>query len=142
MRSVTPLPLSAPDQNIFLRVLDQDTRFTPSSNISNPHVIDPADDIFREALEIHKQSLSPEQQQAFLGASGIGLLDIVKQLDQQHSEGSRTRKSVMRVQGFLQVVDVYLNALVILVQHSPEYSSLVVGGLRYFLDVSCAACSS
>lgn len=104
----------------------------------NPQVPDPADDIFREALESHKPSLSPEQQQAFLGATAIGLMDIVKDLDRQHSEDSRTRRSAMRAQGFLPVADGYLTVLGIVIQHSPEYSSLVVGGLKFFGDVSRA----
>lgn len=137
---VSPPSPVLPDQTNPLRIPDHNTGSLTSGVAPNPQVPDPADDIFREALENHKLSLSPEQRQAFLGVSAIGLIDMIKQLDQQHADGSGTRLSIMRVQGFLQVVNGYLNSLVILIQHSPEYSSLVVRGLRYFLDVSCAFC--
>lgn len=133
--NVAPVSPPTPDQSIILRVPDNAGSLS-SILPPDPKVPDPADDIFREALESHKQSLSPEQQQAFLGATAIGLMDIVKELDHQHSVESRTRKSAMKAQGFLQVADGYLNVLGIVIQHSPEYSSLVVGGLKFFVDVS------
>lgn len=102
----------------------------------SPLVLDPADDIFREALEGHKLGLSSSQQNMFLGASAVGLLDIVKELDQQHTVESRTRRSIVKTQAFLKVADGYLNVLGIFIQHSPHYSALLVGGLKLFVDVS------
>lgn len=99
-------------------------------------VPDPADEIFREALEHHKLGLSLGQQDIFLAASAVGLMDIVKELDQEHTAGSRTRRSIVKAQGFLQVTDGYLNILGLFIQHSPKYSALVVGGLKLFVDVS------
>lgn len=135
-KGVSSLPPLTPNQSVILTVSDHNTGPPSTIFCPDPQAPDPVDDIFREALESHKLSLSPQQRQAFLGASAVGLVDIVKELDKQHSEESRTRRSAMRAQGFLQVADGYLNVLAIVIQHSPEYSSLVVGGLKYFVDVS------
>jgi hypothetical protein len=102
-------------------------------SVSNPP--DPADDIFREALERHKLGLSDVQKQAFHGASAIKLMDIVQELNQQHNKESLTRRSAMKVQRFLEVTDGYLTLLGIFSQFNPEISSIVVGGLKLFVDV-------
>lgn len=129
-------------QSLTLRVPGSDPGIGGSLSVPSlqPQVPDPADDIFREALENHKLSLTPGQQQAFLGASAIGLIDIIKGLDQQHSDESRTRRASVKAQGFLQVADGYLTVLGIMIQHNPEYSALIVGGLKFFVDVSHRAC--
>lgn len=137
--SDSTLLLSVPFQSVGqgAQSLNISSGGSPSATPSlKSQVPDPAYDIFREALEIHKLGLSPHQQDLFLGASAVGLMDIVKDLDQQHTVGSRTRGSIVKAQGFLQVVDGYLNVLGICIQHSPQYSALVVGGLKLFVDVS------
>lgn len=133
------LLLPVPNQSVSPGVPDLNTSSGGSPLVipsPQPQVLDPADDIFREALEGHKLGLSPRQQGVFLGASAVGLMDIVKELDQQHTVGSRTRRSIVKAQGFLEVANGYLNVLGIFIQHSPHYSALVVGGLQLFVNVS------
>lgn len=96
---------------------------------------DPADDVFREALKRHEQGLSLAHRKAFHDASAIGLIGVIKQLNEQHNAESSVRKAAVKVQGFLQVVDGYLTAVSVLIQHNPDISALVVGGLRLFVDV-------
>ncbi|KAF8463704.1 hypothetical protein BDZ91DRAFT_796249 [Kalaharituber pfeilii] len=93
------------------------------------------DEIFREQLSKCQNTLTEAQKNAFLGASASTILDMIAELDNQHSQSSITRKYATKVKGFLQVADNYLNALGIIIQHSPEFSSLVVGGLRFFVNI-------
>ncbi|KAF8465086.1 hypothetical protein BDZ91DRAFT_783428 [Kalaharituber pfeilii] len=94
------------------------------------------DEIFREQLSKCQSKLTEAQKEAFMnGASPNGILDIIAELNYQHSESSITRKYATKVKGFLQVADNYLNTLGIIIQHSPEFSSLIVGGLRFFINI-------
>lgn len=132
-----PDPSPSPDrQGATIAPVGQDRSAMITGAGAVPNSLDPADDIFREALNRYKLGLDPVLQQAFLGASAVKLIDVVQGLNKQHSEESRARQAATKVQGFLQVADGYLNVLGVLVQHSPEFSSLVVGGLRLFVDVS------
>ncbi|KAF8474206.1 hypothetical protein BDZ91DRAFT_779864 [Kalaharituber pfeilii] len=93
-------------------------------------------EIFREQLSKCQSKLTEAQKKAFMsGASPDGMLDIIAELNYQHSESSITRKYATKVKGFLQVADNYLKALGTITQHSPEFSSLIVGGLRFFIDI-------
>ncbi|KAF8466957.1 hypothetical protein BDZ91DRAFT_762946 [Kalaharituber pfeilii] len=92
-------------------------------------------EIFQEQLSKCQSALTEAQRRAFLGASATSILDMIAELDNQHSQNSITRKYATKVKDFLQVADNYLNALGIIIQHSPEFSSLVVGGLRFFIDI-------
>lgn len=100
-----------------------------------PLAPNPADEIFQEALKRHEQKLSPAQRQAFLNASATGLISIIEGLNDQHQKESVVRNAAVKVQGFLTVVDGYLTVVGICIQHNPDISSLVVGGLKLFVDV-------
>lgn len=82
--SVSALLLPVPGQSVSLEVQGLNINSGGSSS-ANPsptsQVPDLADEIFREALERHKLGLSPKQQDLFLTASAVGLMDIVKELD-------------------------------------------------------------
>ncbi|KAF8470558.1 hypothetical protein BDZ91DRAFT_791533 [Kalaharituber pfeilii] len=92
------------------------------------------DEIFQEQLSKCQNTLTEAQRRAFLGASATSILDMIAELNNQHSKNSITRKYTTKVKGFLQVADNYMNAIGIMIQHSPEFSSLIVGGLRFFID--------
>lgn len=95
-----------------------------------------AGDLFEEELERHGHKLSPAYRQAFINASSAtNMIDIIQGLNDQHREESRVRAIAVKVQGFLEVVDGYLNVVAVLVQHNPYISALVVGGLKLFVDV-------
>ena len=70
-----------------------------------------------------------------MGASADGIRAIIEGLNQRHAEESVTRQCADKVKGFLEVADGYLKVINIFIQHHPEISSLVVGGLKLFVDV-------
>ena len=99
------------------------------------------DDTWLKALELHISKFPPEDVcQLFRSygtnsASPGALIDCVAQLDEKHAQKSRARKLADRTQKILQAIDQFMGATSICIQHSPEISSLVVGGLRCILDV-------
>lgn len=105
-------------------------------------VVDPdaaAKDAFTLALERHIETLTDEEKAAFSQIGDMNtesLLQAVEKLDAEHQAGSTSRRCATKIKGFLDAVNGYLNALAVMVQHSPEISSLIVGGLRLVVDVS------
>lgn len=98
----------------------------------------PVDDAFALALERHKQNLTPEELKAFSAGNNISpdqLLADVRNFDMTHSENSHSRKCATRVEGFLTVLNGYLVSVGVITQHSPEVSSVVVGGIKLIVDV-------
>ncbi|KAF8477492.1 hypothetical protein BDZ91DRAFT_844127 [Kalaharituber pfeilii] len=93
------------------------------------------DEIFQEQLSQCQNTLTEVQKKAFLGASATSILDMIAELNNQHSQNSTTRKYVTKLKSFLQVTDSYMNTLKIAIQHSPNVSSLIVGGLQFFIDI-------
>jgi hypothetical protein len=103
-----------------------------------PDPTDPGDDVFRSALQKHKNKLSITQQNAFLAngtsASANKLLSMVQDLDQQHLTKSLLRELVIKAQSFLQATDSALKVLAVPAQYS-QVAQVVIGGLKVFLDV-------
>lgn len=97
-----------------------------------------SNEAFSLALERHKLNLTEEERKAFSPQNVISpemLLHEVGEFDRQHKQDSTSRKCAEQVKGFLDAVDGYLKVLGICIQHSPEISALVVGGLRLVVDV-------
>jgi hypothetical protein len=111
-----------------------DNPYTPEALLDSTN---PADDIFREVLQRHKNELTAAQQAAFLGASSAGavdLLDMVQELNQQHLTESLLREPIIKAQSFLQATDGYLKVLAVPAQYS-QVAQVIVGGLKVFIDV-------
>ncbi|KAF8474182.1 hypothetical protein BDZ91DRAFT_789816 [Kalaharituber pfeilii] len=110
-----------------------------SSNLAAPPIVPlnplAGDEIFRDQLSKCQDKLTEAQRKAFLGASATSILGMIAELYTQHNESSTTRKYATKVKGFLQVADNYLNTLGIIIQHSLEFSALIVGGLRFFINI-------
>ena len=86
----------------------------------------------------HMQLLSPTEQQAFNNGKSISpdeLLAEIRRHDVRHAEASRPRKCLARVQRFFQAVQGYIKPVVVMVGHSPEFSSLVVGAVYLVVQV-------
>jgi len=86
----------------------------------------------------YTQLLSPTEQQAFNDGINISpdeLLAKIRQHDDQHAEGSRPRKCLAHVKRFFQAVQGYIKPVVVMVGHSPEFSSLVVGAVYLVVQV-------
>ncbi|KAI5839132.1 hypothetical protein DFP73DRAFT_502190, partial [Morchella snyderi] len=100
--------------------------------------VDETTSIFQEAIERYKQKVAIDHKQYLLGGMDVSvaqLIESVGRYNTQHNERSSSRRGLARIQGFLRVVDGYLKSLGVMIQHSPEISSLVVGGLRLFVDI-------
>jgi hypothetical protein len=94
--------------------------------------------IFQEAVERYKQKLATGDKQYLLSVGDVSvakLIESVGRFDREHKQRSCTRKGFTHVQGFLEVVDGYLKSISIIIQSSPEISSLVISRLKLFVDV-------
>ena len=84
------------------------------------------------ALQKHIDKLSDDDKAAFRSAK-----DVMERLGELQQDRSRISDShTTRVQNVLQCVKQFLGSTTICIQHSPEISSLVVGGLNCVLTVS------
>jgi len=93
---------------------------------------------FSEALRRHTEILTPEEKLAFDGGHSIipeQLLTTIKSHDDKHNDASRSRRCATRVHGFLAALDAYLGPVSIMAGHSPQITSLVVGGLKLIVQV-------
>ena len=90
---------------------------------------------FEKAIQEHINNLSTEDKVAFQSAT-----DVMKKLGELQQVKSPTSSShttrTQKVQKVLQCVKQFLASVAICIQHSPEISSLVVGGLHCVLTVS------
>ena len=90
---------------------------------------------FKKAILQYIDTLSNEDREAFRSAS-----DVMEKLGELRQRNFRTSSSLntrkQRVQKVLQCVRRFLDSIKISIQHSPEISSLVVGGLHCILTVS------
>jgi hypothetical protein len=86
----------------------------------------------------HMQQLSPTEQQAFTDGKTISpdtLLAEIRHRDEEHAKASRPRKCLAHVQRFFQAVEGFLRPVAVMVGHSPEISSLVVGAVYLVVKV-------
>ena len=93
---------------------------------------------FLQAIQEYINNLSNDDKVAFQSAT-----DVMEKLEELQKGKSRTSNShhthmqkVQKVQKVLQSVKQFLVSISICIQHNPEVSSLVVGGLHCILMVS------
>lgn len=61
----------------------------------------------------------------------------VRAIDETHNEKSVSRRFAARIEKVLKGLNSYMDIVQTMVQHSPEISSLVVGGVMFILNVWC-----
>ena len=89
-------------------------------------------DAFHKAIQEYIDNLSDDDRVAFQSAT-----DVIKKLEELQQSIPRISYTTQmhKVQKVLQCVKQFLASIAICVQHSPEISSLVVGGLHCILTV-------
>lgn len=94
---------------------------------------------FVEALKMHIDTLSPEEQLQFKAGSTTitpeALISQTRKYNETHNHTSRSRQCASRVEGFLKAVDAYLKPLSIMIGHNPQVSSLVIRAVRLTMQV-------
>ena len=90
---------------------------------------------FQQAIQECIDNLSDDDKRAFQSATNV--IEKLGELQQDKSTipGSHTSR-MQKVQKVLQCVNQFLVSVAICIQHHPEISSLVVGGLNCILTVS------
>ena len=92
-------------------------------------------DSFQKAIQEYIHNLSDDDKVAFQSAT-----DVMEELGKLQQGGLRIPTShstwIQKVQKVLQCMKQFLGSVAICVQHSPQISSLVVGGLHCILTVS------
>ncbi|MCJ1348209.1 hypothetical protein MMC31_006440, partial [Peltigera leucophlebia] len=95
---------------------------------------------FAEALQQHLLKLSPIESATFRAShqslTPENILLKVKAFDQAHNRGSASRKCAEKVDKSLRILNQFLASIAIAVQSNPEVSSLIVGGLRFIVDLA------
>ena len=94
---------------------------------------------FLEALREYEDELSDEDRaefQRYAPGSASSLMKKVAEWDAHHAEKSDSRQLVLRVKKILDGIELFMNTTFICIQHDPHGSSLVVGAIRFILDVS------
>lgn len=90
---------------------------------------------FRKAIEEYIDHLSDDDKLAFQSATDV--LEKMEELQKRKSSISTSHATCKeRVQKVLQSVKQFLASITICIQHHPEISSLVVGGVHCILGVS------
>lgn len=64
------------------------------------------------------------------------LMQRVIDFDNAHTKGSISRKCAGPIETFLAALDAPMNAVFIMIQQSPEISSVAVGDVRFIINVS------
>ena len=107
----------------------------------NPQLLTPPvpaikDEALQKAIQGYVNKISDEDKEAFRSAP-----DIIEQLENmQCNKKTLVSSSLMdRVEKVLQCVKHFMGSLGIFIQHSPEISSLVVGGVNCILTVGTSS---
>ena len=93
---------------------------------------------FQKAVQEYIYNLSHDDKAAFLSATDV--MEKLRELQKGKSRIPTTR--MQRVQKVLQCVQRFLGSIAVCIQHSPQISSLVVGGLHCILTVSITSLAS
>lgn len=110
-----------------------DSTSTQYLNPRPPAPVPAKSEAFEIALQKSVDNLSDDDKIAFRSPSDI----MERLLAMQREQNSRISSSLLpRVQNVLQCVKYFMGSTVIFIQHSPEISSLVIGGLNCILTVS------
>ncbi|KKZ68567.1 hypothetical protein EMCG_01016 [[Emmonsia] crescens] len=89
------------------------------------------------AIENHIKGLSAAEQQTFRdGASESDLLARAAELDAKHNESSSFRPHTEKITKVLKFCDKFMGGVAIGIQANPDISSIIVGGVRVFLDIA------
>ena len=83
------------------------------------------------ALQKYIDRLSDDDKVAFQSAT-----DVMEKLEELHQDNCCPSTRMQKVQKVLQCVKQFLGSITICIQHSPEVSSLVLGGLNCVLTVT------
>ena len=94
---------------------------------------------FTEALKQHLAKLDPDENSAFRAShqtlTAESILARVRDYDRDWNQNSNSRKCAEQVEKSLRILNQFLRSIAIAVQSNPEISSLIVGGVRFILDV-------
>ncbi|MCJ1342870.1 hypothetical protein MMC31_001059 [Peltigera leucophlebia] len=94
---------------------------------------------FTDALQQHLAGLSPVANAAFLSShqtlTAESILVKVRDYDRDYNSGSGSRKCAEQVEKSLRILDQFLGSIAIAIQSNPDISSLIVGGVRFILDL-------
>ena len=107
-----------------------------SSNLQSPTISVPVkNEAFQKALQEYIDALSDDDKVAFQSST-----DVIEKLGELQQDKSRISSShptlVQKVHKVLQCMQLFMGSIAICIQHHPEISSLVVGGLNCILTVS------
>jgi hypothetical protein len=95
---------------------------------------------FEAAVQQHIEKLKPEDQvlfrNSFAEINPGNLLGKVKEFDEAHHKNSSSRKCIEPVEGFLHLLDQFMQGVAIGIQSQPEISSIVVGAVRIVIDLA------
>lgn len=109
-----------------------------ASNFQTPAIPIPVkNEAFQKAIQEHVDNLSDDDKVAFQSAT-----DVIQKLGELQRGKSRIFRSqtsettyIQKVQRVLQCVKQFIGSIAICIQHSPQISALVVGGLNCILSV-------
>ena len=90
----------------------------------------PMDESFQKAIQEYMEKLSDDDKTAFLSAP-----NVIERLQEMQYKPLISSSLTARVEKVLQCVKGFMGSLGIFIQHSPEISSLVVGGVNCILTV-------
>lgn len=110
-----------------------------SQNPQSPTISMPVrNEAFQKAIQEYINNLSDDDKVAFHSAT-----DVMEKIEEMQKSKSRiTPTQVQKMKKALQCVKQFLGSVIICIQHSPEISTLVVGGLNCILTVSTYESSS
>ena len=95
---------------------------------------------FTDALQQHLAKLSPNENSAFRTAhqtlTAESILVKVRNYDRDWNHDSNSRKYAEQVEKSLRILNQFLRSIAIAIQSNPEISLLIVGGVRFILDVN------
>lgn len=94
------------------------------------------DEVLQKAIQEYVKQLSDDDKAAFQSAP-----DILEHLQEMQRNGKSLISSSLtaRVEKVLQCVKHFMSSLGLFIQHSPQVSSLVVGGVNCILTVSTSS---
>ena len=99
---------------------------------------------FADALQRHLLKLSPLESATFRDShqslTPENIILKVKAYDQAHNRGSTSRKCSEKVEKSLRILNQFLASIAIAIQSNPDISSLIVGGLKFIVDVIIFFC--
>ena len=106
----------------------------PSPNSESTVSVQVNHEAFQIAIQEYTDKLPDDDKVAFRSATNV--LEKLAELQQGKSHISSSHTRMQRVRKVLQCLKRFLGSIAVCIQHNPEISSLVVGGLHCILTVS------